>query len=313
MEDADGEETFISIHAPPRGATQRKLAARRNPYFNSRPSARGDDAADSVRKTSQGISIHAPPRGATVDEQPPPDHGTISIHAPPRGATVSRSASPAALPFQFTPLREGRPRGRPLVAGAHGISIHAPPRGSASSNPAANLNRSWDFNSRPSARGDRFARQRGQALHISIHAPPRGATMKPVLLFDKLIQFQFTPLREGRPSPDTTTGRDNHISIHAPPRGATAQDGRRHAERRISIHAPPRGATSRPAASAKSSISIHAPPRGATGITASSNNSSVFQFTPLREGRPATPESSRCGSSYFNSRPSARGDDDNGK
>ena len=68
MEDADGEETFISIHAPPRGATglaadmasfynlisihapprgatqSAKSSRNRAAYFNSRPSARGDNA-----------------------------------------------------------------------------------------------------------------------------------------------------------------------------------------------------------------------------------------------------------------------------
>ena len=57
-----------------------------------------------------------------------------------------------------------------------------------------------------------------------------------------------------------------------------------------------------------SKISIHAPPRGATAsCDLQSKERTLFQFTPLREGR-------RRGSknisrqSYFNSRPSARGD-----
>ena len=47
--------------------------------------------------------------------------------------------------------------------------------------------------------------------------------MKPVLLFDKLIQFQFSPLREGRLD-DLIFGEMVFISILAPPRGATAKD-----------------------------------------------------------------------------------------
>ena len=56
---------FISIHAPPRGATI-KIAGSKFVY---------------------AISIHAPPRGATTCERRYPIDGGISIHAPPRGAT----------------------------------------------------------------------------------------------------------------------------------------------------------------------------------------------------------------------------------
>ena len=99
----------ISIHAPPRGATSQWRVARctsRN--FNSRPSARGDEWYYSIYDDPYFISIHAPPRGATV-------HGVcwgywnlISIHAPPRGATL-RIGGGSSLSIM--------------------ISIHAPPRG----------------------------------------------------------------------------------------------------------------------------------------------------------------------------------------
>ena len=78
------------------------------------------------------------------------------------------------------------------------------------------------------------------------------------------------------------------ISIHAPPRGATGcKQGLISLYERISIHAPPRGATSRKLWLLKvQKISIHAPPRGATN--------------PRAEKKGVSP--------YFNSRPSARGD-----
>ena len=123
-------------------------------------------------------------------------------------------------PFQFTPLREGR-------------------RFKCS----ASLRRRY-FNSRPSARGDFSAVGFANALRvISIHAPPRGATGGTIhrCIF---VQFQFTPLREGRRSGDwqndhqgkyfnsRPSARGDYltidyvsgiipISIHAPPRGAT--------------------------------------------------------------------------------------------
>ena len=166
-------EIFISIHAPPRGATNRST-----------------DAA-----YTSCISIHAPPRGATqcasnyivkflfqftplregrrqtpLGALKPSDFNSrpsargdlciyrhpsivqISIHAPPRGATRRIVGFSSVLAFQFTPLREGRLRSSGTL-----------PRQSA----------------------------------ISIHAPPRGATQCHELKTLEYL-FQFTPLREGR-------------------------------------------------------------------------------------------------------------------
>ena len=77
-------------------------------YFNSRPSARGDEISAGRDVAFWLISIHAPPRGATL---PYPLHcprPCISIHAPPRGATRADGRRLLCLLFQFTPLREGR-------------------------------------------------------------------------------------------------------------------------------------------------------------------------------------------------------------
>ena len=122
-------------------------------YFNSRPSARGD-AKGRAHNAEIQISIHAPPRGATLASGVPVLPICISIHAPPRGATdggddngldagISIHAPPRGATceltppiigvgtFQFTPLREGRPKMPDDTSG------------------------SCYFNSRPSARGDK--------------------------------------------------------------------------------------------------------------------------------------------------------------
>ena len=186
---------MISIHAPPRGATNRRdarpavptfqftplregrrIRAKRSPqaaYFNSRPSARGDEA------------------------DPPQSGGSpISIHAPPRGATTAKPQGLGAFQFQFTPLREGRRvsfasrkpvspnfNSRPSARGdpipAHGDStfpfqftpLREGRRVTRSPTPQA-----ANFNSRPSARGDLMPFRHFPCLSISIHAPPRGAT-----------------------------------------------------------------------------------------------------------------------------------------
>ena len=143
----------ISIHAPPRGATRLAGCVEdRAFYFNSRPSARGDERLHVGTGISSPISIHAPPRGATHHEALFPAGQDISIHAPPRGATDALEDLKNVMPdfnsrpsargdrnaedirdcekFQFTPLREGRLSFRYF------------------------LGFSSDFNSRPSARGD---------------------------------------------------------------------------------------------------------------------------------------------------------------
>ena len=99
--------------------------------------------------------------------------------------------------FQFTPLREGRQA------------------------QTVGFLRRWYFNSRPSARGDSMQYNMSIRKIISIHAPPRGATFYN-LDHDTAFEFQFTPLREGRPRLKARIWVFSAISIHAPPRGATS-------------------------------------------------------------------------------------------
>ena len=162
--------------------------------------------------------------------------------------------------FQFTPLREGRLcRRRGLV-------------------------RRMDFNSRPSARGDREAALMLANSFISIHAPPRGATW--IAWRDPYYYiFQFTPLREGRLVfvAGLLVGR---ISIHAPPRGATLLPTRRKPmQTNFNSRPSARGDERKKGKQASAGISIHAPPRGATSAKRASKPARAFQFTPLREGR----------------------------
>ena len=186
----------ISIHAPPRGATLGRSFLRsgcRN--FNSRPSARGDTAVTDAQAAVDEFQF-TPLREGRLRLSFALVASRISIHAPPRGATqkVRRSSE-----------REQ-------------ISIHAPPRGATlwlsdnvcpanfnsrpsargDKNHMAGLAERADFNSRPSARGDARCSPRRHRQHISIHAPPRGATSSKGGIVHRV-----------------------NISIHAPPRGAT--------------------------------------------------------------------------------------------
>ena len=126
----------ISIHAPPRGATEQPFLDFDFCRFQFTPLREGRPATGRVCLGTNGISIHAPPRGATGYPSQLWCRGLISIHAPPRGATpapVGVLFIPPCLGggffFNFPPRGVGR-RPRPgKASGPHLISIHAPPRG----------------------------------------------------------------------------------------------------------------------------------------------------------------------------------------
>ena len=125
------------------------------------------------------------------------------------------------MPFQFTPLREGRPGATIVGSFIRLISIHAPPRGATAAVDAEK-----------------------KALDISIHAPPRGAT-DIRLLRSRRCYFNSRPSARGDADALALRGHGDLISIHAPPRGATLDVGFNVSRPNISIHAPPRGATAR--------------------------------------------------------------------
>ena len=144
---------YISIHAPPRGATPASISSRTSDTFQFTPLREGRHPDVIFDVPHDAISIHAPPRGATVIVKQIRAHLGISIHAPPRGATIIHSV-------------KGRYKK---------ISIHAPPRGATRGLALGEVHQ--HFNSRPSARGDaKMWKEYYKKQSISIHAPPRGAT-----------------------------------------------------------------------------------------------------------------------------------------
>ena len=145
----------ISIHAPPRGATQSESEqAQLNPDFNSRPSARGDAGSAATADAAKRISIHAPPRGATCCRQ---IVGRVLLHFNSRPS--ARGDALRAAEVLLLPDFNSRPSAR----------------GDGCGNAERVLPR--HFNSRPSARGDALFRIFFAIFQISIHAPPRGATL----------------------------------------------------------------------------------------------------------------------------------------
>ena len=320
----------ISIHAPPRGATFNRLGVFLGSHISIHAPPRGATNPSNGSHQGRRISIHAPPRGATADwrARVPPEQ--ISIHAPPRGATAgSRQNAPgwthfnsrpsargdtATLPnaqdvssFQFTPLREGRPMHDPREYPVSIFQFTPLREGRLPSLAIIPLSILY-FNSRPSARGDLWQTIRRFRRTISIHAPPRGATTAWREIVSDATPFQFTPLREGRRGSPSARAGSPYFNSRPSARGDRHVDFVLQAALRISIHAPPRGATraALPVACVVP-ISIHAPPRGATSFFRGRFRPFAFQFTPLREGRRIRAKRSPQ-AAYFNSRPSARGD-----
>ena len=185
------------------------------------------------------------------------------------------------------------------------ISIHAPPRGATSCR--RRYRKPKHFNSRPSARGDLF---------------PMTFTAVPIL-------FQFTPLREGRRESRGSRWCIQHFNSRPSARGDLNDAADALSLRYFNSRPSARGDRLPEYWYYSIYISIHAPPRGATHANNAEFRAFVFQFTPLREGRPpsgspffsppisihAPPRGATCrcpcplpGLSYFNSRPSARGD-----
>ena len=130
-----------------------------------------------------------------------------------------RSASPLPERFQFTPLREGRHIDYQRTVTRY-ISIHAPPRG-ATPHHRVCFRHHTHFNSRPSARGDVIGNSGGW-LHVEFQFTPlREGRLSSMPRYTQPRIFQFTPLREGRRYIDYQRTVTRYISIHAPPRGAT--------------------------------------------------------------------------------------------
>ena len=209
--------------------------------------------------------------------------------------------------FQFTPLREGRRCFFPLQPFFHLISIHAPPRGATFWNLAIAVSKSISIHAPPRGATPPL-RCQVRLPAISIHAPPRGATRLYVAKFGCQL-FQFTPLREGRPSGRTQEGITRYFNSRPSARGDLSPRTRSALCECISIHAPPRGATSFPPTQALRTRYFNSRPSARGDMYGYLGTISVyeFQFTPLREGRRKVfPAVLRC--INFNSRPSARGD-----
>ena len=230
------------------------------------------------------ISIHAPPRGATATAGVPSAPDPISIHAPPRGATCLHDAGNALVYFNSRPSARGDGAGATATY-QRDVFQFTPLREGRRDFRWTRCGILAHFNSRPSARGDRGGFAHVRAFFISIHAPPRGATtlMSRSRTFSL---FQFTPLREGRRNREYNCFIGRNFNSRPSARGDTLNDN----------------------ATPWLYLFQFTPLReGRLILPREQFKHVLFQFTPLREGRLAA-QHQLIVRSYFNSRPSARGD-----
>ena len=143
-----------------------------------------------------------------------------------------------------------------------------------------------NFNSRPSARGDRRGRLPLQKL-LNFNSRPSARGDIRGCVYRGIELFQFTPLREGRPLEVFAQDVEFLISIHAPPRGATGT-GRITSLTRMYFNSRPSARGDRTFAFPDSpAILFQFTPlrEGRRALDYYKKNAEKFQFTPLREGR----------------------------
>ena len=167
--------TIISIHAPAGGATESsRSSGQHGSQFQFTPLREGRLKVPNHWQSYHPISIHAPAGGATHQEQAERTEG-YNFNSRPcgRGDQMPQLERVQYL-FQFTPLREGRPRSDRASDLPHLISIHAPAGGAT----------------RPTL-------EQTNAEIISIHAPAGGATMSMQPRICLSIYFNSRPCGRG--------------------------------------------------------------------------------------------------------------------
>ena len=300
------QNSTISIPAPPRGAT-----------------------GNWARKIKTiDISIPAPPRGATLACDVLASYWEFQFPPLREGRPGFAAGKIAQKTFQFPPLREGRRiPNAPLRQGKFHFNSRPSARGDGAG--CCLANRFLHFNSRPSARGDRAGGSRRSHQRRFQFPPLREGRRAQPRSMRAVSDFNSRPSARGDRTHARGT-RQGRISIPAPPRGATALGVYLSPHHKFQFPPLREGRLEAEKHPIRFIISIPAPPRGATRRRHSHQPPSTFQFPPLREGRrevadirhrnrdisiPAPPRgATRPGGkkehtwTNFNSRPSARGD-----
>ena len=144
--------SYISIHAPARGATAARSCPAAVVLFQSTPPRGGRQNHCKGRRAPRHISIHAPARGATIVAKP--EFSPFKFQStPPRGGRQDgRWVSICNRRFQSTPPRGGRHTGRALCNADIGFQS-TPPRGGRLQR-VLHRRTAGHFNPRPREGGD---------------------------------------------------------------------------------------------------------------------------------------------------------------
>ena len=326
-----GGHLEISIHAPPRGATRGRCAVRADDIFQFTPLREGRLFQVFCIPTEEIFQFTPLREGRRPHLEQLGRHVYFNSRPSARGDPLRFCSLQPLQDFNSRPSARGDSR----IAARCKLTLHFNSRPSARGDTYGSQGRRGlcYFNSRPSARGDRREVRKPHRGGISIHAPPRGATSACTsgLVFPHL--FQFTPLREGRLGQNAGKRRGIYFNSRPSARGDITADIDPDNNEVFQFTPLREGRRQFVIRWLFVFISIHAPPRGATGgWRRLALVHRRFQFTPLREGRRmprgthpnslaisihapprgATPQAPPCRrlARYFNSRPSARGDED---
>ena len=165
---------LISIHAPPRGATETGYEKSKQSTFQFTPLREGRRSGR-FPDLPTCLFQFTPLREGRHSGQAAAYFRDISIHAPPRGATGQIYAA---------------------ISAAMAISIHAPPRGATVSS-VPHYFFPVDFNSRPSARGDHRRHKYMQGAQKFQFTPLREGRLKLKLLMIPMTYFNSRPSAMG--------------------------------------------------------------------------------------------------------------------
>ena len=329
----------VSIHAPAKGATPDRTSTRdRTCSFNPRPREGGDRAGASIAARRSSFN----PRPREGGDRTGRCHASavvaVSIHAPAKGATRCADATrSAAMQFQSTPPRRGRPRSLHATSTPDQVSIHAPAKGAtvrlepsigrtSSFNPRPRegatrrrpsaADRRTEFQSTPPRRGRRRRPSMPASRSIvSIHAPAKGRPMTLAEYSARRCRFQSTPPRRGRPCSarhHAASDRSRRASFNPRPREGGDLPAPMPRPRRGRFNPRPREGGDLPTPCIDDRhvmVSIHAPAKGATGASVASIAATAqFQSTPPRRGRPRAAMPIAIDWRRFNPRPREGGD-----
>ena len=215
------DTSFVSTHAPARGATSVRQRRRHRAGVSTHAPARGATASQPIRRRSRAVSTHAPARGATIQAARGSFFPEFQLTRPRGARPQANRYAVAAARFQLTRPRGARRHHRSPSPLLRAVSTHAPARGATLQSRKPSQATS-SFNSR--AREGRDLRLSSEPFTSMLFqlTRPRGARRRGSPPPTRQGRFQLTRPRGARPSVIGFSSTGPPVSTHAPARGATS-------------------------------------------------------------------------------------------